>query len=223
MQSQDSFTLRDILRPEYRYSLVSAFLLLGVAYIAEHFANLYELQYSARSTSVYVGDILLDSLPVINLNLIIIEAALFSILLGTLFVVFWRPRYILFTLKAFALGIMIRALFISLTHIGIHPDAIYPSVGIFGSIYTYLNLQTGFFFSGHTAFPFLMALIFWNDLRPRLVFLLMSFVFGAAVLFAHVHYSIDVLAAPFMAYGIFEIAKYLFPRDYKLIDSVSKK
>jgi hypothetical protein len=26
-----------------------------------------------------------------------------------------------------------------------------------------------------------------------------------------------VLAAPFMTYGIFEIARYLFPRDYELI------
>ena len=100
MPPQDSFSLRDVFRPEYAGSLASSFLLLGAAYVAEHFANLYELEYSARSTSVYVGDILLDNLPVINQNFIIIEAALFSILFGILFVVFLRPRYILFTLKA---------------------------------------------------------------------------------------------------------------------------
>ena len=217
MQQQDSFTLKDVFAPEHRYSLLGALVMLGGAYVAEHFANLYELVYSARPTSVYVGDLLLDNLPVVDLNFIIIEGALFSIIFGTLFVVFLRPRYILFSLKAVALAIAIRALFISLTHVGIYPGNLDPGIGFFNSIYVYLNLQTGFFFSGHTALPFLIALIFWEKPLTRLVFLLMSFVFGIAVLLAHIHYSIDVLAAPFMAYGIFKIAQYLFPRDYELI------
>ena len=58
--------------------------------------------------------------------------------------------------------------------------------------------------------------------RPRLVFLLVSCIFAVAVLFAHVHYSIDVFAAPFMAYGMFEIAKRLFPRDFELITNSPK-
>lgn len=62
-----------------------------------------------------------------------------------------------------------------------------------------------------------MALIFWDNFRARFVLITLSFVFAVAVLLAHIHYSIDVLAAPFMAYGIFGIAKRLFPRDYKLI------
>ena len=45
-----------------------------------------------------------------------------------------------------------------------------------------------------------MVLIFWDEMRTRIVFLMMSLIFGVAVLFAHIHYSIDVLAAPF--YGI---------------------
>jgi membrane-associated phospholipid phosphatase len=63
-----------------------------------------------------------------------------------------------------------------------------------------------------------MALIFWNKFPVRVVFLSLSLVFAVAVLLAHVHYSIDVLAAPFMTYGIFEIARYFFPRDYELIE-----
>ncbi len=221
MQSKESFELKDVFRPEYRYSLLSAFVLLGGAYVAEHLANLYEQIYSTRPTSVYVGDLLLDNLPVVDLNLIIIDGALISIVLGILFVVFSKPRYIIFSIKALALAILIRALFISLTHVGIYPGNIDPGVGFFDGIYLYLNFQTGFFFSGHTALPFLMALIFWDEMRTRIVFLMMSLIFGVAVLFAHIHYSIDVLAAPFMAYGIFEIAKYLFPRDFKLIKPAS--
>jgi hypothetical protein len=210
------FRRRDILSSEHRSSFLLTLLLLIFAYIVEHYANLYELEYSIRPTSTYVGDILLDNLPVVHLNFVIIEGALLGLVLGGLFLL-RRPRYILFTLKAFALLIASRAFFISLTHVGIYPGSIRPEVGIFDGIYSYLNLQTGFFFSGHTAVPFLMALIFWKERRARMVFLTISLVFAVAVLLAHVHYSIDVFAAPFMTYGVFVIAKNLFKKDFELI------
>lgn len=217
MSRQDSFSLRDVFRRERLPSLVGAFLLLGVAYVAEHFANVYALDYLQRPDTNHVGDIVLDNLPAIGLNFVIIDIALAAIVLGTLFVVFARPRYILFSLKAVALFVIVRAFFISLTHVGIHPDTIAPGPGFLGATYLYLNFQTGFFFSGHTGLPFLMALIFWDDVRARYAFLALSFVFAVAALFAHIHYSIDVFAAPFMAYGIFNIACYLFRKDHALM------
>ncbi len=216
MDRQDPFTHKDIFRDGRLFSFLTALLLLAGAYVAEHFANLYELEYSQRPTSVYVGDLLLDNLPVVDLNFIIIELAFFSIVLGAAFV-FSRPRYILFSLKAVALFIATRALFVSLTHVGIYPGSLDPGAGFLNGIYTYLNLQKGFFFSGHTGLPFLIALIFWENRRVRITLLVLSSVFAVAVLLAHIHYSIDVLAAPFMTYGIFKIAQYLFPRDYALI------
>lgn len=216
--AQDTFTHKDLLKGERLYSLISAFILLGIAFVFEHFASVYAIAYSMRPTSVYVGDILLDNIPVVNLNFIVVEGALFSIVAGIVFV-FSKPRYILFTLKSVALFIAIRAFFTSLTHIGIYPGQINPGAGPLDGIYTYLNFQTGFFFSGHTGLPFLMALIFWEKRPVRILLLSLSFVFAVAVLVAHVHYSIDVFAAPFMAYGIFTIAKKFFPRDYALISS----
>lgn len=219
-RQEDNFSLQDVFGRDRIYSLLEALSMLGVSYVLEHFANLYELEYSLRPTSVYVGDIILDNLPVVNLNVIIIEGALFSIVFATLYVIFFRPRYIIFTLRAAALFIAIRAFFISLTHVGIYPGTIVPDHGLFGAIYSYLNLQTGFFFSGHTGLTFLMALIFWKEFYTRVIFLSLSFIFAVAVLISHIHYSIDVFAAPFMAYGIFEIARYFFPRDYALIESI---
>jgi hypothetical protein len=116
-----------------------------------------------------------------------------------------------------ALFIIIRAVFISLTHVGVYPTAVDPGLGFFDGVYSYLNFQLGFFFSGHTGLPFLFALIFWHERSTRLVFLAVSLIFGIAVLFGHIHYSIDVFAAPFMAYGIFGIAKRFFAKDYALI------
>ncbi|MDP1689656.1 MAG: phosphatase PAP2-related protein [bacterium] len=218
LQQQDSFGYKDIFSDGSLYSLLTALFMLGFAYVIEHYANVYAFAYSARPTSSFVGDFFLDNIPTIDLNVIIIEGALLSIILGTLYVLS-KPRYVLFTLKALALFIIIRALFVSLTHVGFYPTHIDPGFGFFDNIYSYLNFQLGFFFSGHTGLPFLLALIFWNNRRVRITFLLMSLVFGVAVLLAHIHYSIDVFAAPFMAYGIFCIARYLFPRDYVLITS----
>jgi len=215
----DSFSCKNLFRREWIRSFLGALLLLTLSFVAQHVATSYALSYSTRPTSTYVGDLVLDNLPVINLNFIIIEMALFAIVLGVVLVVTFRPRYILFSVKALALFIATRALFMSLTHIGIYPGHIAPGSGLFDSIYAYFNMQTGFFFSGHTGMPYLMALIFWRESWLRNIFLLMSFVFAIAVLFAHVHYSIDVLAAPFMAYGIYRIAHYLFLKDYKLIET----
>lgn len=214
---KDTFSLLNLFKRERIYSLITAMFLLCVAFILDHFADVYELVYSMRPTTTHVGDLLLDNLPIINLNIIIIEGALLCIILGTIFVLL-NPRYVLFTLKSLALIIATRAFFVSLTHVGIYPGNVNPGHGFLDGIYSYLNLQTGFFFSGHTALPFLMALIFWKRFYTRIVFLLLSFIFGISVLLAHVHYSIDVFAAPFMAYGIFNIARHLFARDYELIE-----
>lgn len=222
MQPHDPFTLRDILKGERLSSLFGALALLLVAYLVEYSASRYAFDYLSRPTSNHVGDLILDTIPVINLNFIIIKVALIALLSGALLVLS-KPRYVLFTLKAFALFIIIRALFVSLTHVGIHPDSIAPGFGFFDAVYLYLNLQTGLFFSGHTGMPFLIALIFWHIPRVRYLLVSLSFIFGVAVLFAHVHYSIDVFAAPFMAYGIFKIAVRLFPRDYELIAPKSER
>jgi hypothetical protein len=218
MRNKDSFTLKDLFEGENLYSLITGFVLLGFSFVFEHFASVYAFAYSLRPTSTYVGDLLLDNLLVVDLNFIIVEGALLAIVAGAVFVAFFRPRYVLFILKSLALFIAIRALFISFTHIGIYPEHIDPGVGIFDGIYTYLNFQTGFFFSGHTGMSFLIALIFWKSKLERNIFLSLSFIFAIAVLLAHIHYSIDVFAAPFMAYGIYHIALHLFKRDHELIE-----
>ncbi|MEK9180440.1 MAG: phosphatase PAP2-related protein [Patescibacteria group bacterium] len=204
--------------PERKHSLYMGLLLLILAFIVQISAG----RYSARSaaSAPFVGDLFLDNLPVISLDILIVEASLafWAIILSLLVM---RPRYLLFGLKVIALFIIFRAFFISLTHIGIYPeravigDGWGPAEGLYG-LFTF---QGNFFFSGHTGLPVLMFLIFTKDVFWRKFFFAAAFVFGASVLLAHVHYSIDVFAAPFITYGIFRIAARLFPRDYELLTS----
>ncbi len=213
---KNSFTYKDLFTRKWVYSLIVGLLFLIVSFVVSHFAFVYAHAYAARATSTYVGDIILDNLPVVNLNFIIVEGMLFAIAAGIIFLLL-QPRYIPFSLKTLALFIVTRALFMSLTHVGIYPGHINPGLGPLDSIYLYFNFQTGLFFSGHTCMPLIAAFALWDRPILRYTAIALSVIFGVSVLFAHVHYSIDVFAAPFMAYGIFNMAKYFFHREYELI------
>ncbi len=212
------FTYKNLFSPAWVWKFVTGLLLLVVAFLANHYAFVYAHAYAIRPTSSYVGDIILDNIPVVNLNFIIVEGVLLAIAVGILFLIL-QPRYILFTVKALALFMITRAIFMSLTHMGIYPDHIQPGLGALDNLYLYFNFDTGLFFSGHTCMPIIAALALWDRPVLRYTALAIAFIFGVSVLLAHVHYSIDVLAAPFMAYGIFHLSKYLFPKEYELIRS----
>jgi membrane-associated phospholipid phosphatase len=194
-------------------SLLVGLVLLSLAIVFQFYAS----AYSERVSSNFVHDILLDNLPIVNLNIIIVEGALTAIV-GSIVLLFMKPRYLIFTLKAVAIFIATRAVFVSATHLGIYPGQVNPDTGFFDRIYTGLGLEAGFFFSGHTGLTLLMALIFWDEKFWRYVYLIAAAIFGISVLFAHVHYTIDVLAAPYMTYAIFKMSQYFFAEDYALIE-----
>ncbi|MGB7855271.1 MAG: phosphatase PAP2-related protein, partial [Pseudolabrys sp.] len=96
-----------------------------------------------------------------------------------------------FALKAVALFLLVRAVFVALTHMAPSPiDPQKPSP-FFNSIFYGSDL----FFSGHTGLPFLGALAFWHIPQWRMFYLALTAFFGSVVLLGHYYYSIDVLAA----------------------------
>jgi hypothetical protein len=156
-------------------------------------------------------DILLDNLPVLNVNFIVNE----GVWLGVYFIVFFilsDSKRIPFTLKSLASFILIRSIFITLTHMQVVPNHSYLNPNDWLS-----NLAGGndMFFSGHTGMPFLLALTFWDHKFVRAVMLAASAILGSAMLLGHLHYSIDVFSAFFITYTIYEINKKLFQKDYE--------
>jgi len=125
-----------------------------------------------------------------------------------------KPQSIPFVLKSIALFTLVRAFCISLTHIGPFPSQTDVTLGLVTSSLPSIFTGDDFFFSGHTGLPFLMALTFWDDWRLRLMILAFSLFLAAAVLLGHLHYSIDVVSAFFISFGVFCAAKVLFKRDW---------
>lgn len=126
-----------------------------------------------------------------------------------LFVVF--IRYTSFAAKVLGVLIFFRAFTINLTNLGM-PEGIVP-------IASQMTYGGDLFFSGHVANTFMLGLIFWEIKPLRYLFIAVSIIFGISAVLGRYHYSIDVISAPFFAYGIYILGKKLFKADYKLINS----
>jgi hypothetical protein len=202
---------------EQFWSLGFSLVVLTVAIIIQNLMD----RYVATTNGPAVGDLILNHIPTLDIDVILVQGSLFTTLVGIILCLA-RPQYLTITLKSVSLFIVVRAFFISLTHLGISPQQLTIDPNNFGyTLYNLLYNSKGgdFFFSGHTGSPFLLALIFWDQKLWRGFFLMVSLVMGAGVLFAHIHYSIDVFAAPFMTYGIFAISKILFAKDFRSVYS----
>ncbi len=191
--------------------LLSAFfgiVLLVVSLMLNYSAGTYATEKAGNA----VADIFLDNLPVVNVGIIFVDG---SILFGLLiiFLLIREPQQIPFILKSIAIFVIIRSIFITLTHIGPFPEEAALKTNY---VLNKLTFGGDLFFSGHTGLPFLMTLIFWRNIYLRNVFLACSIIFAAITLLGHFHYSIDVFAAFFITYSIFHLAKWLFARDYRL-------
>lgn len=192
---------------------VSGLFLLAVSLVIDSYAGMY----ANLSMSNPVTDIILSNIPVFDVDGIFIYGPiLFWIFV--LLLALHRPNRIPFIAKSVAVFILVRSVFISLTHIASFPShLIITPPHLFGLFSYYGDL----FFSGHTGLPFLMALIFWNIKPLRILFIAIAVFFGAIVLAGHLHYSIDVLGAFFITPTIYNIAARVFKKDRILFDSAA--
>ncbi|MBP7006231.1 hypothetical protein KBB27_03865 [Patescibacteria group bacterium] len=199
-------------RRSYFYQVLGGSLFLFVALVINVHAN----RYASAHASGVVQDLFLNALPMINLDNIYLEGYVILLSAIVLLAVYW-PNKLPFLLKSIGLFVLIRSFFLVLTHLSVPLPAV--NNGMYFPDHTLIQSLSGgddLFFSGHTGLPFLMALAFWKNRYLRTAFLMTSIVFGASVLLAHVHYSIDVFAAFFITYTIHDLAVFLFKKEHLL-------
>lgn len=194
-----------------RNQLLISGLMLFLAFLA----NYYSGRYVDSAATVAVNDLILDAIPPIDVSFIFIYFFLFTIYSYYIYGLFSNSGKFHYYVSMFALLAIVRSGFIVLTHLQGIPDFVgadFPSgLGFF--VYT-----NDLFFSGHTAFPFMGFLVF----RKRWIkgfFLAASIILGASTLLMHAHYSIDVFAAFFIAYGVYKIGNKIFEgRFYRSLE-----
>jgi hypothetical protein len=115
-----------------------------------------------------------------------------------------EPDKLLLAVQSYSLMIVFRLIAMYLTPFDAPEKLLLlddPFVQFFGSGQI---LTKDLFFSGHTATLFLLYLI--AEVKSlRIFFLCSTLLVGAAVILQHVHYTVDVLAAPFFAYTSYKI------------------
>ena len=182
----------------------------GAAFLAASTIAIFAaVSYATVHASNFVTDFVLSRVGPFNVRFLFVYGT-FTAFAITASLLVWRPNRVPFALKAMALFLLVRAVFVALTHMAPSPIDPQKPAPFFNSIFYGSDL----FFSGHTGLPFLAALAFRHIPQWRTFYLALTAFFGAVVLLGHYHYSIDVLAALFITHGVFQISCWLFARDY---------
>lgn len=207
---------KPVSKMRYYASLLEAVIIFIVSIYVTHYAS----RYAENQASNSVTDIVLSNTRVYNFEFFFVYVAI-ALGLFTVALCMKFTKAAPFLIKTVSLFIMIRSIFVSLTHIGPFP----LKLELDSNLLNFITSGNDLFFSGHTGMPFLIALIFWDHLYLRILFLTGSIVLGATALLAHLHYSIDVLAAFFITYSIYHLAIKLFKKDFEFftIDDVKHK
>ena len=157
-----------------------------------------------------INDVVLDALKPRDVSLFIF-GALWSITL--LFVVrsVRNPRLFLTMVYGFGFLCLVRMATITLVPLEPPPGLVPLIDPISNSFYGKSFIKRDLFFSGHTATLCLFFFCFQRK-NDKLVSLLCTIAVGLLVLVQHVHYTIDVLAAPVFTFLCYKLAK-------KIVDS----
>lgn len=185
--------------------LLEALLWFAVSVTLTHYAS----RYAEIRASGPVDDIILSNTRVFNFEFIFVDLAI-ALFLFVVVLCFRYPKGSPFIIKSVSLFIIIRSIFVSLTHIGPFPTRLVMESNLLG----FITSGNDLFFSGHTGLPFLIALVFWNHKYLKTLFLSASVLFGTIALLSHLHYSIDVFSAFFISYAIYHLSLTMFKKEY---------
>ncbi len=200
----------------YKVSLYVGVCMMTVGYVIDYMATVYNDQ----QTYVSVGDLILDNIPTINMEFSFTWVMYGLMVLLFAYPILFKPEIAPFGLKTFAMLMYMRAGFIILTNLGPPEGYFYDGRPIGGNVISDLIFRNDLFFSGHTAYPFMGFLIFRNS-KIRWVFLAGSILEGFTVLAMRMHYSIDVFAAFFIAYGTYAMSRRIFnPLNRRFRDTI---
>jgi len=187
--------------------ILASLILLAIATGLDYVAGNYVTKVGSAQSS----DLILDYIPTIDLSIIFIYFFLIVVSLIFIYPLIFDIKKLHLAIGHFSLITIVRSIFMSLTHLKTPAEAVAVK---FPDLLSKLVFENDLFFSGHTAIP-LVGFFVFKDSKIKWFFLASSIILGLTALLMHQHYSIDVAAAFFIAYGTFKLGKKLFRKIEK--------
>lgn len=175
-----------------------------------------------RNYTVQLNDPILESFNAVNLDTIAF-AFIYISLISFLIYASFRPRLFMMAVTSYTFLVWMRLFAMYVTPLDVPAGAIEfndPLVFLLG---TGQPVMKDLFFSGHTSTLTLITLLTFNapnfssnDIKLKAdkyfkYFLLLSLIIVAlCVILQKAHYTIDVFAAPFFAFGVYALAKKIY-------------
>lgn len=194
----------------YRNEFVISVVILAFALFT--FSNF--LNFVQTRNGITLSDPLLHFYKAVNLTWLTFSLIYFSIIL-VLFSLANSPGKLVFTVQCYSLLLLIRMVMMSLMPLNPPAGMISlndPFVQFFG---TGQILTKDLFFSGHVATLFLFYLVTEKKIF-KTFFLIATILVGITVLLQHVHYTIDVVSAPFFSYLSYRLVYLMQTRKLKI-------
>jgi len=194
-----------------RIELITTVILLTVLMLS--FSQF--LQFIEQREGVTLNDPLLKAFNPIDLTWLTFSLIYLSLILF-LFIIRKDPYKVTIALQTYGLMVIFRIISMYLVPLEAPTTLVLlddPFVQLFGKGDI---LTKDLFFSGHTGTLFILFLLTENK-SLKFIFLISTIAVGIAVLLQHVHYSVDVLIAPFVAYGAFRIVILLHKKNSEFI------
>jgi len=191
---------------EFRREALLTGVVLGAALATlSHF-----LLWVEHRPGVVLPDPLLDLLPPRDLAwaaFLLIYAGI----IGGVALLAKQPRLLLVAVQAYVVMLVLRMAAMSVVPLDACPGMIPLEDPLVQRLGSGVVLTKDLFFSGHTSTFFLLFLAVPGGRTVKALFLAGTVGVAACVLWQHVHYSVDVLAAPVFAYASYRIALRLNP------------
>lgn len=195
-----------------KFILSVAMLALALFFLAKF------LPYSETRPGFSLNDPLLSAFKPVDLTWITFVLIYGALLVGLVSIAKY-PRRILIAFQSYTLVASLRLITIYFLPFNAPPDIIPmedPFVAFFGGGKTLLR---DLFFSGHTATMLLLALVAKNKIL-KTILVICTVLVAVAVLAQHVHYTIDVIVAPFFAYTGYRIARLINKKKNAKVEKV---
>ena len=154
-----------------------------------------------------LNDWLLAAIPPQN-----VSWGIFTILWGIGLYALWRgietPTIYITYIWTFIFVIMLRVLTITLFPLDPPKGLVNMADPLTGVFYGENTITKDLFFSGHTSMLFLIVLCLERK-TDKIIAAVATFIVACLLLVQHVHYTVDVIAAPVIVYPVYRLVKYL--------------